>query len=284
MYMFGKCFMKRFLLLLAACFLFTGCSTVATPGEVACSGVYFAHLQGVAMNENNEYFWSYTTELVKTDADGEVLAYTKVGNHHGDLACYDGKLYCAVSEWSDYSIGADEGSAKVMVYSQDDLELLGEYSIDEANGIDGITVTPRGFLVAAEPIPAHQSVENYLLEYDRDFNLIAKHPITTPPTSFGAQAITNTADGYIITYYGNQILLLNRDFEVVTRYKGDAAIGVIADEDRGFAKAWHVTEGNHNWTSALKLKKWSELTETTLEELVAEHEERVRLRNLEQGQ
>ena len=267
--------MRLFLLPLIGCTLLAGCATTVRPTEATSPGKYHAHLQGVAMNENNEYFWSYTTTLVKTDDEGNVLAELKVGNHHGDLACYDGKVYAAVSEWSDYSIGADAGSAKVRVYSQEDFTFLGEFAISEANGIDGITVTPRGFLVAAEPIPAHKSVENYLLEYDHSFNLLDKYAIQTPPTSFGAQSITNTSDGYIISYYGYQLLRLNRNFEITTRYKADAAIGIIADGDCGFAAAYHVTEGNHNWSSALKLKKWSDLTEVTLEELIAEHEARL---------
>ena len=262
--------MRLSLILFAVGIVLSGCATaVINPIEATSPGKYHAHLQGVSMNENNEYFWSYTTTLVKTDDKGNVLIEAIVGSHHGDLVCYDGKIYCSVSECDDYTVGANVGSAKVRVFSQKDFTLLDEFAIREANGIDGITLTPRGFLIAAEPIPAHKSVKNYLFEYDHNFNLLATHTIETPPTSFGAQAITNTPDGYILTYYGNQLLRLNRNFEVTNRYKYDSAFGLIADGDRGFAKAYHTTEGRDNWSAALKLTEWSELTETTLEELLA---------------
>ena len=257
------------LFLLAISIISAGCATTITPVEATSTNKYHAHLQGVAMNENNEYFWSYTTTLVKTDDKGNVLAEAIVGSHHGDVVCYKDKLYCSFSECDDYSVGANAGSAKIRVFSQDDLRLLDQITISEANGIDGIALTPRGFVVAAEPIPAHKSVENFLFEYDHNFNLLAQYAIQTPPTSFGAQAITHAPDGYILTYYGNQLLRLNRDFEVIARYKYDSAFGIIADGDRGFASAYHLTEGRDNWSAALKLKKWEELTEVTLEELNA---------------
>ncbi len=41
-------------------------------GHVACEGDYKHHLQGVCTNKNDAVYWSFTTDLVKTDRQGRV--------------------------------------------------------------------------------------------------------------------------------------------------------------------------------------------------------------------
>ena len=41
------------------------------PADVHCAGDYQHHLQGVCTNEVDAIYWSFTTELVKTDQRGK---------------------------------------------------------------------------------------------------------------------------------------------------------------------------------------------------------------------
>ena len=52
---------------------------------VRCDGVYPHHLQGVCQDTDGNLYWSFTTTLVKTDSEGQVLKKLEVANHHGDL-------------------------------------------------------------------------------------------------------------------------------------------------------------------------------------------------------
>ena len=67
-------------------------------------------------------YWSFTTQLVKTDLDGKVLKKIPVANHHGDLCHVGGKLYAAVNlgKFND-----PKGNADSWVYEYDakDLEI-----------------------------------------------------------------------------------------------------------------------------------------------------------------
>src|SRR5690606_29746611 len=69
---------------------------VAVEGDVTCEGTYPHHLQGICADDEAIY-WSFTTTLVKTNLDGDLLKSVPVANHHGDLCHHDGKLYVAVN-------------------------------------------------------------------------------------------------------------------------------------------------------------------------------------------
>ena len=58
--------------------------------DVHCGGDYQHHLQGVCTNEVDTLYWSFTTELVKTDPRGKVLRQIPVASHHGDLCFHAG--------------------------------------------------------------------------------------------------------------------------------------------------------------------------------------------------
>ena len=62
---------------------------------VRCDGVYPHHLQGVCQDTDGNLYWSFTTTLVKTDSEGQVLKKLEVANHHGDLCYVDGRLFVA---------------------------------------------------------------------------------------------------------------------------------------------------------------------------------------------
>ena len=94
-----------------------------TFGNVKYEGDYKYHLQGVCTNERDAVFWSFTTDLVKTDRRGRVQKKVAVANHHGDLCFSDGKLYITVNldRFNNPNSNADSW---VCVYKADTLKLL----------------------------------------------------------------------------------------------------------------------------------------------------------------
>ena len=92
-------------------------------GNVKCEGDYKYHLQGVCTNERDAVFWSFTTDLVKTDRRGRVQKKVAVANHHGDLCFSDGKPYITVNldRFNNPNSNADSW---VCVYKADTLKLL----------------------------------------------------------------------------------------------------------------------------------------------------------------
>ena len=72
-------------ILIAAVWLVTTCMgtqfTIADDGfhAVACEGTYPHHLQGVCTDDANALYWSFTTQLGKTDREGKVQTQVPVG-------------------------------------------------------------------------------------------------------------------------------------------------------------------------------------------------------------
>ncbi|MBT4694520.1 MAG: hypothetical protein HOB73_14370, partial [Planctomycetaceae bacterium] len=64
---------------------------------MACEGRYKHHLQGVCRDGQGSLFWSFTTALVKSDAEGKVVKKIEVASHHGDLCHVAGRIYVAVN-------------------------------------------------------------------------------------------------------------------------------------------------------------------------------------------
>lgn len=237
-----------------------GCNAkliIQTSADVVCEGVYSLHLQGVDINERGEYFWSYTSTIVKTDSKGNVLKTRAVADHHGDLVCWDGKIYVTSAIIHNYDVGAE--STRLCIYNQSDLTFVKGFVLSGANGFDGITRTPNGFLIAAEPQPVLDATQSDLIEYDNDFNIIARHTIITPPVYWGAQNIAQYGDGYLVSYYGDYVYQLDKNFNVVNIYKSCACYGLIGNYKKGFAAAYHTLEDRPRYSAALKLLTWKEI-------------------------
>lgn len=246
-----------FLCFLAAALAAGGCAA-ARPGEITCGGVYPQHLQGVAMNADGEYFWSYTNKLVKTGHDGKVMAVVEVGDHHGDLTLDDDFVYVSSSVIHNYERGAE--SSSVIAYRQGDLSKAAEYPISDEMGCDGIAKTPHGFVVAVLPNPPIDQTTSLLREYDENFNFIAEHELITPPTYSGVQTLARIGNGYAAGCYGRHFYLLDKNFNVKKRFVLDAAIGAIDCGDGVIAVA-ELLGDRPAYGAKLKLVKLSELEE-----------------------
>lgn len=194
----------------------------------ACEGTYPRHLQGVCTDKRDSIFWSFTTKLVKTDRAGKVVKQVPVASHHGDLCFHDGKLFVAVNlgQFNDPQGNADSW---VYVYDADTLKEIARQETNEVfHGAGGIGFSAGHFFIVGG-LPDGVD-ENYVYEYDGQFDFVKKHVIESGHTHLGIQTATFAYDRWWFGCYGNpQILLVtDADFQLQGRYEFDCSLGIAA--------------------------------------------------------
>lgn len=200
------------------------------PAPVQCEGDYPKHLQGICIGPDDSIFWSFTTKLVKTDATGNLLKVVDVEDHHGDLCSHDGKIYVAVN-LGKFNDPAGNADSWVYVYDANNLELLNKHAVPEVfHGAGGIgIVDDRFYVVGGLP---DQINENYVYEYDSEFNFQKKHVIESGHTHLGIQTAAFANGKWWFGCYGDPktLIVTDKDFSVVGRYEFDCSLG-IADRN-----------------------------------------------------
>ncbi|MCD0462612.1 sialidase family protein [Roseiconus lacunae] len=214
---------------------------------VSCQGDYRHHLQGVCTDEEASIYWSFTTELVKTDRDGHIVKSIPVENHHGDLCFKDGKIFVAVNlgKFND-----PQGNADSWVYEYDaqTLERTAKYETQEVfHGAGGIGTQGDHFYVVGGLPDGVQ--ENYVYQYDQDFQFIKKHVIDSKWTHLGIQTATFHDDAWWFGCYGSPAILLKTDakFNLLGRHEFNCSLGIIGDRPGHllFAKGPRNSAGRH---------------------------------------
>jgi hypothetical protein len=196
-------------------------------GNVKCEGDYRYHLQGVCTNERDAVYWSFTTDLLKTDQQGRVLKKVEVANHHGDLCFHNGRVYVAVNlgKFNDPQGNADSW---VYVYDADTLAFIAKHETQEVfHGAGGIGVMgDRFFVVGGLPDGVE---ENYIYEYDAEFKFARKHVIKSGWTRLGIQSATFHDGEWWFGCYGTPKITLktDSDFKMLGRYEFDCSLGVV---------------------------------------------------------
>ncbi|MGZ0167349.1 MAG: hypothetical protein ACKVII_25790 [Planctomycetales bacterium] len=216
-----------------------------TFGNVKCEGDYKHHLQGVCTNERDALYWSFTTDLVKTDRTGRVQKSIPVANHHGDLCFLDGKIYVAVNlgRFNDPKGNADSW---VYVYDADTLDFIAKHETQEVfHGAGGIGVMDgRFFVVGGLPDGVE---ENYVYEYDSKFKFTQKHVMKSGWTRLGLQSATFHDGAWWFGCYGTPKILLKTDakFHMLGRHELDCSLGIvgIAKDRLLIAKGPRTSEG-----------------------------------------
>lgn len=196
-------------------------------GEVQCEGDYQHHLQGVCTDDEAAIYWSFTTQLVKTDRQGRVLNQIPVANHHGDLCFLDGKIYVAVNlgRFNDPQGKADSW---VYVYDAETLAFVTKHATQEAfYGAGGIGVMEGRFYVVGG-LPRGVE-ENYVYEYDAEFQFVKKHIIDSKWTNVGIQTATFHDGEWWFGCYGSPKIMLKTDssFKFRGRHEFDCALGIV---------------------------------------------------------
>ena len=195
--------------------------------DIACEGMYRQHLQGVCTNGKASIYWSFTSMLVKTDVDGNVLTKLEVKSHHGDLCHHDGKIYVAVN-FGKFNDPEGQADSWVYVYRAGDLTLVAKHATPEVfHGAGGIGYRKRHFFIVGGLPEAIQ--ENYVYEYDGDFKFVKKHVVSSGHTRLGIQTATFHYGRWLFGCYGDPKILLvtDKDFQMLGRFEFDCSLGIV---------------------------------------------------------
>ncbi len=194
--------------------------------EIICEGQYPAHLQGIAGNGTDTLYWSFTTVLVKTDLQGQVLAKAEGPYHHGDLCLVDDRLYVA---WSDKfnQPGAD---SHVYIYDAGDLSLIDTVAVPEVTfGAGGMDYHDGHFFIIGGLPEGFE--ENYVYESTSDFEHVQTHIIPSGYTNLGIQTACCHDGFWWFGCYsaegGKGLLKTDLDFELVGIYGVSPSIGLV---------------------------------------------------------
>lgn len=194
---------------------------------IECEGKYPKHLQGVCLGNDDSVFWSFTTELVKTDFNGHVLKKIPVVDHHGDLCCVDGQLYVAVNlgKFNDPAGNADNW---IFQYDAETLSETRRFSIPEVtHGAGGVAFHTGKFIVVGGLAPGIN--ENYLYEYDSAFQFQKRHTLASGYTLMGIQTVAFAHDRWWFGCYGEPKSLITTDanFNDLQRVNFEASLGIV---------------------------------------------------------
>lgn len=223
---------NKWVVLGCACWMLiqSGCGNTNTVSqfrrEVVCPGSYGGHLQGVAIDETNAIYWSFTVDLVKTDSTGKILRKINVPTHHGDLVCHDGKVYVAVN-LGEFNQEPGKADSWIYVYDADDLKLLTKHKVPElVHGAGGMAYHDGRFIVVGGLPEGYQ--ENYAYEYDQNFRFIKRHVIhDTGYTIFGIQTACYFDGYWWFGCYGDVLLQTDQAFRLTGRYDATFGCGIV---------------------------------------------------------
>jgi hypothetical protein len=220
------------------------------PPKVICEGDYSGHLQGVCTDLEDAIFWSFTTELVKTNLSGEIQKEVPVPNHHGDPCYRNGKVYVAVN-LGNFNNPKGNADSWIYVYDPENLELLSKHNVPEVfHGAGGMDMRDGHFFIVGG-LPKGVE-ENYVYEYDGDWKFVKKHTIASGWTNVGIQSAAFHDGAWWFGCYGTPRILLKTDanFKMLGRYEFDCALGIfgVAKNEFMVAKGPITPEKRHRGT------------------------------------
>lgn len=245
-----------FIVLLCLSVLFSACQTCNKPkfykkklenipDEISFAKTYDGHLQGMATDYENYIFWSFTKQLVKTNLKGEALKVIDVKSHHGDLEFYEGKVYVAVN-FGKFNEEPGLADSWVYIYDADNLDFLEKYPVLElVHGAGGIAIHNNQVMVVGGLPNNGKHNQNYVYEYDLNFNFKKRHELGGGFTYQGIQTACYFNKHWYFTCYGNEekgfipkVLKVKQSstdvLELVECFDVDMSFGMIGLQDEQF--------------------------------------------------
>jgi len=192
-----------------------------------CAGAYPRHLQGICTNDRDAIYWSWTEALVKTDLQGRELKRIPAADHHGDLCFQADKVYVAVN-LGKFNLPAGQADSWVFVYDADTLAELARHRVPElVHGAGGVAHHDGKFIVVGG-LPEGVN-ENYLYEYDAQFQFRRRHVLASGHTDKGIQTAAWADGAWWFGCYGKPQVLLRADanFKLTGKWEFDASLGVV---------------------------------------------------------
>ncbi len=174
------------------------------PEEIKYSKDYDGHLQGLATDFERYIFWSHTKQLVKTDLKGEILKVIDVQNHHGDLEYCQGKIYVAVN-FGKFNEEPGLADSWVYVYGAKNLSFIEKYPVSEVvHGAGGIAIHNKQVMVVGGLPGNGKYNQNFVYEYDLNFNFKKRHELAGGYTYKGIQTACYFNEHWYFACYGNR--------------------------------------------------------------------------------
>jgi hypothetical protein len=201
--------------------------TVVGADWIQCEGDYEFHLQGVPRDDSGNLYWSFTTEIVKTTAEGEIITKVAAPNHQGDLCYRDGRIYVAVN-LGEFNQPAGRADSWVYVFDATSLEFLERHATPEVvHGAGGMDFKDGRFFVVGG-LPAGW-IENYVYEYTPEFDFVQRHVIASGWTSMGIQTAAWHDGQWWFGCYGEvrTLLTTDADFRLTGRFLFDCSLGIV---------------------------------------------------------
>jgi len=203
-------------------------------GAIECPGDYAKHLQGLAVDDRGNIYWSFTTVLVKTDAQGKQRGRVDVPTHYGDLTWHGGKVYVAVN-LGKFNEAPGAAQSWVYVHDAENLALLAKHAVpDVVHGAGGIECYGGRFFIVGGLPPAHTA--NTVYEYTDAFTFVRRHVIASGQTEKGIQTVCRGRDGtWWFGCYGTPAVTLCTDdtFALRGSYEFNSAVGIARTETDG---------------------------------------------------
>jgi hypothetical protein len=179
--------------------------TLSTILDTICySKDYDGHLQGMTTDYENSLFWSHTTQLVKTDLQGNVLNIVDVPTHHGDLQFYKEKIYVAVN-FGKFNEEPGLADSWIYVYKSENLSFIERFPVPEVvHGAGGISIHNNQVMVVGG-LPGNGNYDkNFVYEYDLNFNFKKRYELDSGYTYKGIQTASYFNDYWYFACYGNK--------------------------------------------------------------------------------
>jgi glycerophosphoryl diester phosphodiesterase len=227
---------------------------------ITCEGKYPKHLQGVCLGDDNTVYWSFTTQLVKTDFSGKIIKKIPVADHHGDLCWADDKIYVAVN-LGKFNAPAGNANNWIIAYHSESLEELKRYPVPEViHGAGGIAHHAGKFIVVGGLEPGIK--ENYLYEYDAEFQLQKRHTLATGYTLMGIQTATFAHERWWFGCYGDPKTLITTslDFQDLKHVTFEASLGIVGIDSGRLLVASGSCQPNDGCDGKLRVVQTDEIT------------------------